>query len=125
MADNQAKNSRPATPAKPGRTDADPNRSTPAKSGLRRDFERFSKPLLLQMSLLPSWLVPAAMAALLVAGLALPSSWAGLLLAPVGLFLLWLALLSWPVTSPTGRMVRLLVSIGVLATAIARLSGAM
>lgn len=77
----------------------------------------WSAPLLLKLHALPRWLVPVAMAALLVAGFILEGFLAALCLLLVGLFLLWLVLLSWPVLAPTSKAIRVVVVGAVLAVA--------
>lgn len=58
---------------------------------------------------LPRWVVAAAMAALLLAGLALDGLVGAALLLLLGVFLGWLLVLSWPVLSTPARAVRLVV----------------
>lgn len=94
-----------------------------AASPWRRGLERWSAVPLLVLHRLPTWLVPVMFAVLLLAGLAVPAAWAGVFLVVVGVFLGWLLLLSWPVTSGSGRILRLIAVLAVFGAAFARLTG--
>jgi len=95
---------------------------TPA-SPWRRALERWSAVPLLVLHKMPTWLVPVVLAVLLLAGLAAPWAWAGVFLLVVGVFLGWLLLLSWPITSGSGRLLRLVAVVAVFGAAFARLTG--
>ena len=72
---------------------------------------------MVKLHALPRWLIPVAMAVLLVTGFALEGVLAGLCLLAVGLFLLWLVLLSWPVLTVGSKAIRVVVVGSVLAAA--------
>jgi hypothetical protein len=66
---------------------------------------------------LPTWLAPAVLALLLVAGLAL-KGWPGTVaLCIVAAFLGWLAFLSWPALAARGRLGRVATIAGLLVVA--------
>jgi len=93
--------------------------STPPPSPWRAVLERVSRPWLTRLVQLPRFVVPALIAILLVAGLALPAPWGVLPLAIVTAFLGWLLALSWPTLATGPRLLRLLVVailIGVVVT---------
>lgn len=92
-------------------------RATPSR-GARAALERVSTPLVLRMSALPGWVVPALMLAIAVAGLLVGGPVGFVLLLLVAVFLAWLAALSWPVLAPRTRLLRVLVPLAVLAAAI-------
>ena len=102
---------------------AAPKPARPPATGARASLERASVRPLLVLHSLPSWLVPAALAVLLLAGLALPWAWTGVLLLVPAAFLGWLLALSWPVTSVTGRAMRVLVVLALVAAGVSRLAG--
>lgn len=89
----------------------------------RARFENRSRPLLLRMQRLPSWLVPALLGVVLLLGLALPMAWSGILLILIALFLTWLTAVSWPAISPASRAFRLLVDLGLFALGVGKLLG--
>ena len=99
------------------RSSADVGPVSPA----RRRLEIQSAGPLVLLHRLPRWLVPALMAVLLVAGLALPP-WGGVLLLLLGAFLCWLLALSWPVLSTGARLLRLAAVLIVLGAGIYRLT---
>ena len=72
-------------------------------------LERFSAPLLLQLSRVPRWLLLVVVLGLTVAGLVLENALGGVLLLVLAAFLAWLATLGWPSLSPVGRLLRLVV----------------
>jgi Family of unknown function (DUF6703) len=117
----------PGSPAAPGSRPADPAQRRPADSGdtprrgARAALERNSAPLLLRMSALPGWLIPALMLAIAVVGLLISGPVGFALLLVVALFLAWLAALSWPVLPPRTRLLRVLVPLAVLVAAILQL----
>ena len=117
-------------PAKPGhRSPAGPTSSgqrggrpapTSSASPARRRFEIWSAGPLAVLHRMPGWIVPLILGVLLVAGLAVPYAWSAIFLLPVALFLLWLLLLAWPVLTPRGRAMRIIVVLLVVAAMVAR-----
>jgi len=83
----------------------------------RRSLEQRSAAPLLYLRQLPRWLLPALLAVLLVAGLAV-RGWAGTaVLCAVAAFLGWLACLSWPRLTGSGRLGRAAAIAALLALA--------
>ena len=111
-----------APPATGGRS-ARPAPSPVPASDARARFEDASRPMLLRMRGLPTFVIPALLAVALFLGLVLPWAWAGLFLVAIGLFLAWLTALSWPAISPGSRLLRVLVNIGVLALGVLKVLG--
>lgn len=72
----------------------------------RRAVEGRSARFLLMLHQQPRWLVPGAMAVLLIAGLAVRGPAGAALLAVLALALGWLAYLSWPALAGQGRVLR-------------------
>jgi len=72
---------------------------------------------------LPTLLVAVVLAVTLVAGLALPWAGAGLLLLVLAVFLGWLLALSWPILPWSGRVIRGLAVLALLAMGVMRLLG--
>ncbi len=107
-------------PSATGRSGAETSRA-PA-TGWRAALERRSAGPLIILHRLPSWLVPVLLAILLVAGLALPRPAQILLLVP-GVFLAWLLSLSWPITSASGRLMRLFVVALLFAATVLKSTG--
>jgi hypothetical protein len=70
------------------------------------------------MSRLPTWVIPAAIVALMLVGLLAPLPFAVPALLVVAAFIGWLGYLSWPVLTPQGRLLRALV-VAIVAGAIA------
>lgn len=103
----------------PAQRSARPQPAT-AVSPARRRLEIWSAGPLAVLHRMPSWIVPVILGALLVAGLAVPTSWSAFFLLPVALFLLWLLLLAWPVLTPRGRAMRIIVVLLVVAAMVAR-----
>jgi len=92
-------------------------RSTPGASRARQSMEqRSAVPLLFLRQL--RWLLPALMAILLIAGLALHGIGGAIALVALALVLGWLAALSWPRLSPGGRLGRAAVIAVVLVGAV-------
>jgi hypothetical protein len=94
------------------------NRSAPARSpSSRRAGRRRSALPLAYLRLLPAWLPPTVLAALLVTGLAV-NGWPGTAaLCAVAAFLGWLAFLSWPALAGRGRLGRAVAIAVLLAVA--------
>lgn len=112
----------PTPPAKPAAGAA----RRPAAQGRRRTLERYSYPLLSAMQRVPRWLVVILMAVCLFLGLIQSGSLAwlgGILLLIVAAFLGWLVTLSWPVISPTSRVVRVIVVAVLVGIAILKFGG--
>jgi hypothetical protein len=81
-------------------------------------IERRTALPLVYLRQMPAWAVPLLLAGLLVAGLAL-RGWVGaVLLGVLAVFIGWLGYLSWPVLSPSGRVVRVLMVIAPLLIAV-------
>jgi hypothetical protein len=99
--------------------------TAPATSPARRWLERHRAGPLATLHRMPTWLVPALLAVLLIAGLALPWRASGLLLLVIAAFLTWLLALSWPITAWSGRLIRLIAVVAVVGVAVVRLSGGM
>ncbi len=79
--------------------------------------------MLLRMSALPAFVIPATMGVLLFLGLALSADWAGILLIVIAVFLSWLTAVSWPVISTGSRVMRVAVDVGVLILGVLKLVG--
>lgn len=92
-------------------------------SGRRAAFDRASRPWLVRMAALPTPVIPAVMAGMLLAGLAIRAPWAGALLIAIALFLSWLTAVSWPAVSPASRALRVVVNGGVLVLGILKILG--
>ena len=95
----------------------------PRLSPARQRFEDLSRPWLLRMQALPTFVIPVLMAVLLFLGLVLPYWWAGFALLAIGLFLNWLTAVSWPGISGASRALRVVVDVSVLGLAVLRLLG--
>jgi hypothetical protein len=102
-----------------------PNRATAAHAprGARARFEEASRPVLMRMRALPTFLLPMVLAVALFLGLVIRAPWAGLFLIVIGLFLSWLTALSWPAVSPASRLVRVVVDAAVLTLGVLKLLG--
>jgi hypothetical protein len=96
---------------------------TPTASPARQSLERWSAVPLVMLHRLPTWVTPVALVVLLLAGLALPFAAAGILLLLLAAFLGWLLALSWPITSTSGRLLRLIAVAALVGAAVARLTG--
>jgi len=93
------------------------------KRSARTRFEDASRPVLVRMRALPTFLLPMLIAVTLFLGLALPWPWTGLLLVAIGLFLAWLTALSWPATSAGSRALRIVVNISIIALGVLKVLG--
>jgi hypothetical protein len=106
----------------PGKQPFSRNRgaSAPGPDDLRarRALTELSARPLLYLRQLPGWLVPLALAALLIAGLALRGWPAAAALAVLAAFLGWLAALSWPTLRGRERLLRAAAITAVLAVAV-------
>ena len=78
----------------------------PPPAGLRHAVERRSAPVLLWLSARPKLLLPGAVLALLIGGLAAPAPVGPALLLVLAGVLLWLSYLSWPVLDASARLLR-------------------
>lgn len=95
----------------------------PQQPQWRQRLEGASRPLLLAMAGLPRWVLPVAVAGLLILGVLVDGPLGVAALVLVTAALLWLLLLSWPALRPTGRLLRIAV-IALLVYAVAsRLTG--
>jgi hypothetical protein len=95
----------------------------PPATGFRAALERRSALPLALLHQMPSWLVPVLLAVFLLAGLAIPGAWAAVFLALVAVFLIWLVALAWPVVSPRGRVLRVLVIVALVGATVAKALG--
>jgi len=96
---------------------------TPGASGLRREVERRSAVPLVWLHNAPRLLLPAAMGAVLIAGLVLSGLLGALLLALLAAFFGWLAFLTWPRLRSGERAMRIaaiavLLGLGVLQSGL-------
>ncbi|HZY26898.1 MAG TPA: DUF6703 family protein [Jiangellaceae bacterium] len=125
----RAPNRRPAAPVARSRAPRPSVGRRPAAApptapqGFRGGLERASMPVLTRLSRAPRWLVGLAPAALLLGGLLAPAPWGPALLALVVLFLAWLLTLSWPKLEPRARVVRVGVTVLLLAVVVAQAAG--
>jgi hypothetical protein len=119
---------RPQTRRPPGSARKPAARTAPAprtndESALRTAVAERSRGLVVWLSRLPQYLVPSAMVALMVVGLAAPVAVAVPALLLIIAFIGWLAFLSWPILQGGQRTIRL-VAIGIVVLAAAgRLAG--
>ena len=90
---------------------------TPGASGARRSAERRAAAPLLFLHQMPQWLLPAVLAALLVAGLAVRGIVGAVALCGVAAVLGLLASVSWPRVTAQGRLGRAVAICAVLALA--------
>lgn len=92
-----------------------------SSSTLRTRVEEVSRPLLLRLHALPRPIVPLVTVALVaVAALApLPYAWLGAALAI--LLVVWIGYLSWPVATATGKVMRVVMVLMLVALAASRL----
>ena len=113
--------SRPADSLQPQR----PARRTPPSTptGARARFEAASRPVLVRMRALPTFLIPMLMAVLMFVALAVRQPWAGALLIVVSAFLAWLTALSWPAITTGSRVLRVVVDLAILALGVLKLLG--
>ncbi|MEZ5115823.1 MAG: DUF6703 family protein [Candidatus Nanopelagicales bacterium] len=94
----------------------------------RARFEDASRPWLLRLRRMPTWLVIIAMGLFLFAGLVLtgPLAWlGGLFLLVTAAFLGWLLALSWPVLTTSSRVLRVVVVGMVVGIAVLKFLGRM
>ena len=110
-------------PSGTGRPSQRSSTMMPRLSPARQRFEDLSRPWLLRMQALPTFVIPVLMAVLLFLGLVLPYWWAGFALLAIGLFLTWLTAVSWPGISGASRALRVVVDVSVLGLAVLRLLG--
>ena len=93
---------------------------TAGASPSRQAIENRSAAPLLWLHQLPVWLLPALLAALLIAGLTLRGLAGAAALAGVAVVLGWLAAVSWPRLDGRARLLRGAVIAAVLAVAVIR-----
>lgn len=106
------------TPRAPRRLPKGSTLFTPNASPTRQATERYSARTLLFLHQLPTWVAPAVLAVLLVAGLAVKGPGGAVALCALAVVLGWLASVSWPRLTASGRAGRLLaiaVVVGVAA----------
>jgi hypothetical protein len=92
----------------------------------RSKLERRSLPLLLALQRFPRWLIVILMALCLFLGLIQTGGLAwlgGILMLVVAAFLGWLLVLSWPVITPSSRVIRSIVVAAVVGLAILKFLG--
>ncbi|MEI6624006.1 MAG: DUF6703 family protein [Actinomycetes bacterium] len=94
-----------------------------AKSSARLKLERMSAGPLLRMHALPRLVIPVLLFALFAAGLFVKSAWSGIFFTIVALFVAWLLALSWPLLTPSSRVLRVVVVTIVVFAAIWRFTG--
>jgi hypothetical protein len=108
------------TPRQPPRRPIPPGSAlfTPGATGARQSLEKASAKPIAFLHQLPAWLVPSVLAGLFVAGVFV-HGWAGAVaLCLVAGFVGWLASLSWPALGATGRLLRVVIILLVLALAL-------
>jgi hypothetical protein len=93
---------------------------TPGAAPTRQALEHRSATSLLWLHQLPAWLLPVLAAGLLVAGLAVGGVGGAVALGGLAIVLGWLAAISWPRLSPSSRLLRVVVVIGLLAIGVFR-----
>lgn len=91
-----------------------------SSSPARLRFEELSRPMLLRMQALPTFVVPVLMGVLMFIGLVLPYWWAGLALLLIAAFLTWLTAVSWPAISPASRILRSLINVFIAVLGVIR-----
>jgi hypothetical protein len=92
-------------------------------SGLRAQVERRSAVPLVFLQGLPRWLLPVALAALLVVGMVMTGWPAAIPLLVLAVFLCWFGYLSWPVLDVSGRVLRVAGVVVLLGFAAGHISG--
>ena len=118
-----ARRPQPRNPKSGHRNPARPAQPVAKTAPWRRKLEKFSAGPLILLHRMPTLLVPAVLAVLLVGGLALPWQAAGILLLIPAVFLGWLLLLSWPITSVGGRLLRVIAVLALLGATVLKLTG--
>lgn len=92
-------------------------------SAFRSAVARRSSGLIVTLSGLPQYMVPAAIVVLALVGLLAPIPIAVIALALIVTFMAWLAFLSWPVLARPQRAMRVLAIVILTLAAIARILG--
>ena len=115
--------SRPLPPTKPRASSAAATATSGSAGGLRTRFEAASRPILMRMQMIPSFVIPVTMGILLFFGLTLSAAWSGVLLIVIGIFLVWLTAVSWPAISPGSRVLRVAVDVGILVLGVLKVLG--
>jgi uncharacterized membrane protein len=72
---------------------------------------------------MPRWVLLLILVALLVGGLAIPGIGGSVLLLVLAALLGWLARISWPALDVSGRILRIVVLLILVAFAVGRLAG--
>ena len=85
-------------------------------------LERFSAPLLVQLSRVPRWLLVVVVLGLTLGGLLLENAVGAALLLVLAIFIAWLAIVAWSTLTPVGRLARLVVVGLVVFAAVTRLA---
>ncbi|WP_330932503.1 DUF6703 family protein [Spiractinospora alimapuensis] len=91
-------------------------------AGLRRVVEEHSAPVLFWLHHAPRWLLPVAMAGVLIGGLYFSGLPGAALLGLLALFILWLAFIAWPTLRTPQRTLRCVVISILLVLAVAQIS---
>ncbi|MEP6666403.1 MAG: DUF6703 family protein [Nocardioidaceae bacterium] len=102
---------------------ATPNSSQQGSSATREALSARSRGILLQLSQLPTLVIPGAMLVLMLVGLSAPLPFALPALAVIAVFVAWLAYLSWPILDSRARLLRIVMLAVVIGAAVARLLG--
>lgn len=107
-----------------GPRDASPRGSrpfyTPGAGGFRHAVERRSAVPLVWLHQAPRWILPAAMAGVLLGGLLLEGIPGAALLVLLAVFIGWLAFLAWPALSTGQRTLRCAALVVLVGLALAR-----
>lgn len=86
----------------------------------REQIASVSKPWLTRLHALPRWITPVATLVLVATGALGPLVVAIPALVLVFVFVAWIAYLSWPVVPPSGRLIRVIMLVLVLAVGVSR-----
>ena len=102
---------------------ATPNSSQQGSSATREALSARSRGILLQLSQLPTLVIPGVMLVLMLVGLSAPLPFALPAFAVIAVFVAWLAYLSWPILDSRARLLRGVMLAVVIGAAVARLLG--
>lgn len=87
----------------------------------RAEVERVSRPLLVRIHAWPRWIVPVATVLLVVVGALAPLPVALPALVIVFCFVAWIGYLSWPAVPPSGRLLRVIMLVLIVAVGLTHL----
>lgn len=87
---------------------------------LRSRVEQVSRPLLVRLTSLPRLVVPLLTVVLVAVGMLAPVPVAVVALLLVAVFVAWIAYLAWPVVTPGGKLIRVVMVALVLGLAALR-----